>query len=82
VSVRNVIADAVDRPGFDQRSPLTSADAIIAALRTAGYVVAPREPTIDMEVAATEAWLCVAAMEDRAAVIYRAMLSAAEGDAT
>lgn len=40
-------------------------------------IEAMREPTIDMEVAGTEAWLCEAAMEDRAGANYRAMIDAA-----
>ena len=42
-----------------------------------GWQVVPKEPTLDMEVAGTEEWLTIRAMEDRAAPIYRAMLAAA-----
>lgn len=37
-------------------------------------IKAMREPTVDMEVAGTEAWLCEAAMEDRSKANYRAMI--------
>jgi len=37
-------------------------------------IMAMREPTVDMEVAGTEAWTREAAMEDRAKVNYRAMI--------
>lgn len=42
-----------------------------------GFVLVPRVPTIEMVVAATEQWLCIAAQEDRAEVIWDAMLDAA-----
>ena len=35
----DVIANAVDHPTFDQRRPIPSATAIIAALRAAGLVI-------------------------------------------
>lgn len=38
---------------------------------------AMREPTIEMEIAGTEQWLCEAAMEDRAGVNWRAMIDEA-----
>jgi len=40
-------------------------------------IEAMREPTADMEIAGTEAWLCEAAMEDRARANYVAMIDAA-----
>lgn len=54
--------------------------AYLATMAEAGYVLVPREPTIDMEVAGTEAWLVIAAMEDRAVAIYRAMIAEATRD--
>jgi hypothetical protein len=54
------------------------AAAILAALDAAGLAVAPKEPTDEMQTAGTEEWLTVRAMEDRAAVIYRAMIAAAK----
>lgn len=39
-------------------------------------IEAMREPTIEMQVAGTEQWLCVAAMEDRSAANWRAMIDA------
>ena len=41
-----------------------------------GWKLVPVEPTVEMEVAATEAWLCESALEDRSAAIYRSMLAA------
>jgi hypothetical protein len=52
-------------------------DAILAELAAAGWSVVPRVPTVEMEIAGTEEWMTVRACEDRAAVIYRAMLAAA-----
>ncbi|MDP3417905.1 hypothetical protein [Falsiroseomonas sp.] len=52
--------------------------AYLAELRAAGFAVVPINPSVEMEVAGTEAWLCVAPMEDRAAVCYRAMVGEAE----
>ncbi|PKR55420.1 hypothetical protein [Thalassospira marina] len=44
-------------------------------------IEAMKEPTTEMEIAGTEQWLCEAAMEDRAGVNYRAMITAAlEGE--
>jgi hypothetical protein len=60
-----------------------TADAILTALRAAGYVVVPREPTDEMMFAGAQAL----AMEMQApsgvlmGIGYAAMLSAAEGDA-
>jgi hypothetical protein len=54
------------------------ANRILAALDSAGLAVVPKEPTVEMQTAGTEQWLTVRAMEDRAAVIYRAMLAAAK----
>jgi hypothetical protein len=54
------------------------ADAILAALDAAGLAVVPKEPTEEMQIAGTEVRLIVRAMEDRAAVIYRAMVAAAK----
>jgi hypothetical protein len=50
----------------------------IAMARAALRVVreAMREPSVDMEIRGTEDWICVRATEDRAAVIWRAMLAA------
>jgi hypothetical protein len=50
----------------------------LAALDAAGLAVVPKEPTDEMQIAGTEEWLTVRAMEDRAAVIYRAMVAAAK----
>jgi len=50
----------------------------LAALDAAGKVVVSKEPTVEMLTAGTEEWLTVRAMEDRAAVIWRAMLAAAK----
>jgi hypothetical protein len=54
------------------------ADEFLAALDAAGLAVVPKEPTVEMLTAGTEEWLTVRAMEDRAAVIWRAMLAAAK----
>lgn len=40
-------------------------------------IEAIRDPTIEMEIAAQEDWMCVRAVEDRGAVIWRAMVDAA-----
>jgi hypothetical protein len=61
-----------------QRTLADDAAAILAALDAAGLAVVPKEPTEEMRTAGTEEWLTVRAMEDRAAVIYRAMLAAAK----
>jgi hypothetical protein len=61
-----------------QRTLAGDAAAILAALDAAGLAVVPKEPTVEMQVAGTEQWLTVRAMEDRAAVIYRAMVAAAK----
>lgn len=54
------------------------------AKRAIAAVHAMREPTVEMEVAGTEAWVVEAAMEDRAGMNYRAMIDAAltEDDGT
>jgi hypothetical protein len=52
------------------------ADQQLAALDAVGLAVVPKEPTVEMLTAGTEEWLTVRAMEDRAAVIWRAMLVA------
>lgn len=44
-------------------------------VRALAVMKAILEPTTDMEIAGTEAWLCEAAMEDRAGANWRAMLS-------
>lgn len=41
------------------------------------WKLVPIVPTVDMIVAATEQWLCISAYEDRAEVIWDAMLAAA-----
>ena len=41
-----------------------------------GWKLVPVEPTIEMLVEGTEDWLCIRAMEDRAATIWSAMLAA------
>jgi len=51
----------------------------LARRLAAGLAVVPKEPTVEMLTAGTEEWLTVRAMEDRAAVIWRAMLAAAKG---
>lgn len=63
------------------------AEAFLTALRTARPDVAAvldgrakalgRNPTIEMEVAGTETWLCIAAMEERCAAIWPSMWDAA-----
>lgn len=40
-------------------------------------IEAMKEPTTEMEIVGTEQWLCEAAMEDRAGVNFRAMITAA-----
>lgn len=42
-----------------------------------GWKLVPVKPTTDMEIAATEEWLCKTTMEDRSAAIWKAMLAAA-----
>lgn len=65
---------------LSMRDALSDADrqALAEWIAPAGMVLVPREPTVDMLVAGTEQWLVVAAMEDRAAVIWHAMLAAAK----
>jgi hypothetical protein len=41
----------------------------------------PRQPTIEMIVAGTEAWLCEAAMEERAGICWAAMFNAYTSEA-
>lgn len=48
----------------------------LAAAVPEGHVVVPRVATEEMIVAGTEEWLCVRAMEDRAEVIWAAMVEA------
>jgi hypothetical protein len=67
-----------DQWKFVHRKLTDDAAAILAALDAAGLAVVPKEPTEEMQIAGTEQWLTVRAMEDRAAVIYRAMLAAAK----
>lgn len=43
-------------------------------------IAAMREPTIDMQVAGTEQWLCEAAMEERSPANWKAMIDAALGE--
>lgn len=42
-----------------------------------GWKLVPEVPTVEMVIAATEQWLCIAAMEDRAEVIWDVMLAVA-----
>lgn len=62
-----------DRPDYAklQMNVLLAKELALAAMETM------REPTIEMEIAGTEAWLCEAAMEDRAGANYRAMIDEA-----
>ena len=46
-------------------------------LQRESWVTVPKVPTVEMIIAGTEEWLCIAAMEDRAEVIWNAMLAAA-----
>jgi hypothetical protein len=86
---REAIQDAVTKAFTDNGHEFWRAsewsedisDAIIAALHAAGFAVVPVEPTMDMLVAGTEAWLVVRAMEDRAEQIWGAMIAAAKGNA-
>ena len=45
--------------------------------RARAAIEAMREPTMEMEIVGTEAWLCEAAMEDRARTNYVAMINEA-----
>lgn len=61
-----------------------AASAVLALLPPAdgwrspeGWKLVPVVPTIEMIVAATEQWLCIRAYEDRAEVIWDAMLAEA-----
>jgi len=51
--------------------------AALAEPEPAEWVMVPRVPTTEMIVAATEGWLCIAAQEDRAEVIWDAMIASA-----
>lgn len=51
-------------------------DRALAALADAGFVIVPREPTVEMLVAAQEDWMCVRAAEERGDFIWRAMIDA------
>lgn len=75
MSARDVIADAYHAYGaFDDHARNRGADAILAALRAAGYAVVPREATDIMAKAAANA--CGSDSIYRTA--YRAMIAAAE----
>lgn len=52
--------------------------AYLQALSAEGYGVVPREATEGMLTSGTEAWLCEAAMEERAAICWNAMFDAAQ----
>ena len=76
MSALNEIAHAVDAPSFDASFPLSSAAAILSALRAAGYAVVPVEPTGGMIEAAIN-W----EMDPQGNLysgIYRAMIAAAQ----
>lgn len=51
------------------------ADAFVSAARAA--IAAMREPAIEMEIAGTEQWALMSAMEDRSAANWKAMIDAA-----
>jgi len=52
-------------------------DKIQAYLKERGLVAVPLVATVEMEIAGTEQWLCVAATEERSAANWDAMLAAA-----
>lgn len=64
---------------LEQDMWLRHARAIRASDEAAGRVLVPRVATDDMIVAGTEEWLRIRAMEDRAEVIWKAMIAAHEG---
>ena len=65
-----------DYAPVEQQGWILIARAIRLGDEARGLRVVPVEATIDMVVNGTEKWLCVAAMEDRAEVIWNAMLAA------
>ena len=71
-----------DGQNFLWHEYISQATAALTAIEAAGMRVVPVEPTTEMEVAGTETWLCEAAMEDRAAACWTAMLAAAQEDST
>jgi hypothetical protein len=81
MSARDVIADHAHWLGaFDDAGRNRDATMILAALRAAGYVVVPREPTQRMIQAVAQ--LDFSAQHDPTwPEYYAAMLSAYEGDA-
>ncbi len=75
MSARDVIAkiDALEGIPFGY----SAADAILSALRSAGFAVVPVEPTNSMELAASEHDMNEIEVMRK---IWRAMLSASEGE--
>lgn len=85
-SAKEVISDAIHLPGA--RKCDEYADAILAALDAAGYVVVPREPTPAM---VASAWDTIAPEKKRLGIarlgpgpgttdVYRAMIAAQESE--
>ena len=82
MSARDVIVDAYHAYGaFDDHARNRGADAILAALRAAGYAVVPREATEEMHNAARD-WSDAKYGKpigiDASAACYAAMIAAAE----
>lgn len=74
-----------DPDGFEGWEIVHKPDCLVTRLRTAsetvwdmaeGFALVPIDPTLEMQVAGTEQWLCEAAMEDRSAANWKAMISA------
>ena len=84
MSALNEIAHAVDAPSFDASFPLSSAAAILSALRAAGYAVVPVKPTSEMTLTANKRVAIVtpdgtwALGRDEAARTWTAMIAAAQ----
>ncbi|MFG1284436.1 hypothetical protein [Xanthobacter autotrophicus] len=68
-----ILGDTLEFPGTDEA--YDHVRRVKNCVRALAVMKAMLEPTTDMEVAGTEAWLCEAAMEDRARANWIAMLS-------
>lgn len=79
MSARDVIADHLSPIGDPAQKGryLYHADAMLSALRSAGWAVVPVEPTNSMELAASEHDMNEIEVMRK---IWRAMLSASEGE--
>ncbi len=79
-TARDVIAKSFSWHRLDRDASLREADAILSALRSAGFAVVPVEPTGEMCIAGGEAQQRCIGSWGEPRIVYRAMIVAAQED--